>query len=99
VATPTHPSDSTTPRRWPGAAVTRDAWVALAITAIWVVVLLDALLGPDIVVSNAGGFTRLPSAVIVVCFAYLATRVVAKWGTSRAEDKPSPSGRVPSLDR
>jgi hypothetical protein len=40
-----------------------------------------------IVVSNTGGFTRPPSAVIVVvCFASLATRVVARWGFRRGDD-------------
>jgi hypothetical protein len=55
-------------------------WASLAIGMVWLVVLVDALFGPDIVVSNAGGFTRLPSAVILALFAWLATRVVAKYG-------------------
>ena len=57
-----------------------DAWPSLAIAVIWLVLLFDALFGPDIVVSNSSGFTRLPSAVIVAFFAYLATRAVAKYG-------------------
>jgi hypothetical protein len=57
-------------------------------------VLLDALFGPDIIISNASGFTRLPSAVIVVFFAYLATRVVAKWGFSRPRDATAPSAET-----
>jgi hypothetical protein len=57
-----------------------DTWPSLAVAVIWLVLLFDALFGPDIVVSNAGGFTRLPSAVVVAFFAYLATLAVAKYG-------------------
>jgi hypothetical protein len=61
--------------------VAREMWASLAIAVMWLVVLFDALLGPDIISSNAGAnFTRIPSAVIVAFFAYLATRVVAKYG-------------------
>ena len=58
-------------------------WASLAIGLIWLVVLIDALTGPDLVVSNANGFTRLPSAIIVALFAWLATRVIAKHGFRR----------------
>lgn len=57
-----------------------DTWPSLAIAVIWLVLLFDALFGPDIVVSNPSGFTRLPSAVVVAFFAYLATLAVAKYG-------------------
>jgi hypothetical protein len=80
------PSDAPTERRWSG-RVTRDVSVSLAIAVIWIVVLLDALFGPDIVASNAGtSFTRIPSAIVVAFFAYLATHVVAKCGFSRAQE-------------
>lgn len=88
------PSDAAAERRWRRSILARDVWVSLSITVIWVVVLLDALFGPDIIVSNASGFTRLPSAVIVVFFAYLATRVVAKWGFSRPPDAMTPSAET-----
>ncbi|HET8754748.1 MAG TPA: hypothetical protein VFM58_01980 [Solirubrobacteraceae bacterium] len=95
MATLTHnPSESPVPRRWPAGWLARDVWVSLAITAIWIVVLLDALFGPDIVVNNASGFTRVPSAVIVVVFAYLATRVVAKWGFGSADEKTATPART-----
>ena len=55
-------------------------WTSMAIGVIWLVVLADALFGPDIVISNASGYTRLPSAVFLAFFAWLATRVVAKYG-------------------
>ena len=61
--------------------IVRDIWASLAIAVIWLVVLFDALLDQDIVASNAGAnFTRIPSAIFVAFFAYLATRVVAKYG-------------------
>ena len=60
--------------------VVAGMWTSLAIGVIWLVVLVDALFGPDIVVNNASGFTRLPSAIILAFFAWLATRVVAKHG-------------------
>jgi hypothetical protein len=58
----------------------RELWASLAIGFMWFVVLLDALIGPDMVFSNASGYTRIPSAVVVVFFAYLGTRVVARYG-------------------
>ena len=57
-----------------------DMWPSLAIAAMWLVVLLDALFGPDFVSSNPSGFTRIPSAIGVAFFAYLGTRVVARYG-------------------
>jgi hypothetical protein len=58
----------------------RDMWASLAIGFMWLVVLLDALIGPDMVFSNASGYTRIPSAVVLALFAYLGTRVVARYG-------------------
>jgi len=58
-----------------------EMWASLAIISMWLAVLFDALLGPDIVTSsNSGDSARIPSAVVVVLFAYLATRVVARYG-------------------
>ena len=57
-----------------------EMWTALAVSVIWLVVLFDALFGPDIVSSNPGTFTRIPSAVFVAFFAWPATRVVARYG-------------------
>jgi hypothetical protein len=61
-------------------------WASLAIAVMWLAVLFDALFGPDLVVSNASGTTTIPSAVFLALFAYLATRVVARYGLPRAED-------------
>ena len=66
--------------------VVSEMWTSLAIGVIWLVVLVDALFGPDIVVNNVSGFTKLPSAVILAFFAWLATWVVAKHGFGRPGD-------------
>jgi hypothetical protein len=65
-------------------ALATFSWPSLAISVIWVVVLVDALLGPDIVTSDAGGnFSRIPSAIVFAFFAWLATWVIAKRGFGR----------------
>jgi hypothetical protein len=66
--------------------VVSEMWASLAIGVIWLVVLVDALFGPDLVVNNASGFTKLPSAIILAFFAWLATRVVAKHGFGHPGD-------------
>ncbi len=59
----------------------REVWASLAITVMWLAVLLDALFGPDMVFANTGmSTTTIPSAVVLAFFAYLGTRVVAKYG-------------------
>jgi hypothetical protein len=76
------------PRRWSRLLV-REMWASLAIAVIWLAVLFDAVFGPDFVASNANGTTRIPSAIVVALFAYLATRAVAKYGfTPARRDRP-----------
>jgi hypothetical protein len=90
VATVSPPvSDAPTESRRLRRSVVAEMWTSLAIGVIWLVVLADALFGPDIVVSNASGFTRLPSAIILALFAWLATRVVAKYGFDHRGDGAS----------
>jgi hypothetical protein len=67
-------------RRLLAQVLVHEMWASLAISVMWLAVLFDALWGPDIVVNNASGMTSIPSAVIVALFAYLATRVVARYG-------------------
>lgn len=64
--------------------VVREMWASLAISVMWLAVLLDAIFGPDLVVNSASGMTTIPSAVILMVFAYLATRVVARYGFHRS---------------
>ena len=60
-------------------------WASIAIVAMWLAVLFDAVFGPNIVFNTnnaggSGGTTIIPSSIIVAFFAFLATRVVAKHG-------------------
>ena len=67
----------------------REMWASLAIGFMWLVVLIDALFGPDMVFSNAGAnYTQIPSAVVLVFFAYLGTRVVARFGLGDRPQDP-----------
>jgi hypothetical protein len=57
-----------------------EMWAALAIVVMWLAVLFDAIFGPDIVNSSAGGDTSaVPSAVAVALFAFLGTWAVARY--------------------
>jgi hypothetical protein len=67
-------------RRWHLRFLVPEMWASLAIAVMWLAVLFDALFGPDIVSSNVTSNTRVPSAIVVAFFAYLATRVVARYG-------------------
>jgi hypothetical protein len=70
--------------------VVRQMWVSIAITVMWLVVLFDALWGPNFVSTSAGGnMTSIPSAIVVALFAYLGTKVVAKYGYGDREYKES----------
>ena len=64
----------------------REVWASLAISVMWVAVLLDSLFGPDMVFANtAMNTTTIPSAVVLALFAYLGTRVVARYGLGERE--------------
>jgi len=68
-------------RRWVSDFLVREMWASVTIVVIWLAVLFDAVFGPDIVTSSAGGdHSTVPSAVVVALFAFLATWVVAKYG-------------------
>lgn len=61
-----------------------EMWASLAIIVMWLAVLFDAVFGPDIVNSTAGGdHSTVPSAVAVALFAFLATWAVARYGFRR----------------
>ena len=75
---PSHPLPGE--RTWSARLLVRDLWASLAICVMWLAVLFDALFGPDFVSTSSTSMTRIPSAIIVAIFAYLGTRVVAKYG-------------------
>ena len=60
-----------------------EMWAALAIGVIWLVVLVAALFAPDLVSNSPTSFTRIPSAIILAFFAWLATWVIARHGFGR----------------
>ena len=64
-----------------------ELWASLAITVVWVAVVVDAIVGPDIVTHSAGGdSSTVPSAVVVSLFAFLSTWVIAKYGLRHRRD-------------
>jgi hypothetical protein len=68
-------------RSWTSQLLVPEMWASLAITVMWLAVLLDAVWGPNIVSDTPGGtHSSVPSAVPVALFAFLATWVVAKYG-------------------
>ena len=60
-----------------------ELWASLAIVGMWLAVLFDAVYGPDFVSANATSTTTIPSVIVVALFAYLGTRVVARYGFRR----------------
>src|SRR5438034_55472 len=65
-----------------------EMWASLAIAVMWLAVLSDAVWGPDFVSTTAdGNSTTIPSAIVVAVFAYLGTRVVAKYGFGSQRDR------------
>lgn len=89
VVSPAAPPAASESRRWYSRVLVREAWASLAIVSMWLAVLFDALFGPDFVSASGASMTRIPSAVIVALFAYLGTRVVARYGFERPP-RPDP---------
>jgi Mg/Co/Ni transporter MgtE len=95
MSTVAHEESRVAPERrsWVSRLVVREMWAGLAIAVIWLAVLFAAVFGPDIVSSSTGGTsttTTVPSAVVVALFAWLATRVVAKYGFGNQETEAEP---------
>ena len=79
--TPEAPARQAEKQRWYSRVLVREAWASLAISVMWLAVLFDAIFGPDFVSSDSSGnSTTIPSAIVVALFAYLGTRVVARYG-------------------
>jgi hypothetical protein len=57
-----------------------ELWASVAIVAMWLAVLFDAVYGPNIVSTSGSNATTIPSSVVVAFFAFLGTRVVARCG-------------------
>jgi hypothetical protein len=81
MATVSHPASEAPERRL--RLPVPEMWPSLAISVMWLVVLLCALWAPDFVANNPSGYTRIPSVVFVAFFAWLATWVIARHGYGR----------------
>ena len=64
----------------------RDMWASIAICVMWLVVLFDALWGPDFVSTSASTMTKIPSAILLGLFAWFGTKAVAKYGFTPKND-------------
>jgi len=66
-------------------SLVRDVAASLAITSMWIAVACDAVFGPDIVTSSGASTTRVPSAIVVAAFAWLASAAVARFAFGRRD--------------
>lgn len=67
--------------RWTLQLLVPEMWTSLAIVVIWLAVLFDAVYGPNIENTSAGGdHSSVPSAVPIALFAFFATWVLARHG-------------------
>lgn len=83
IEAPTRERVSQTGKSW---FYVREIWGAVAISFMWLAVLLTGVYGGDAAFTGTdGSSTRLPAVVFVAFFAFLATAAVAKraFGSSR----------------
>jgi hypothetical protein len=82
MSTVTH--EPSTVSQWQLLRELRDLWASLAITMMWVAVVVVSLFGPDIRAFDVSGSnTTLPSGVVLAFFATIGTWSVAKYGFAR----------------
>jgi hypothetical protein len=79
------PAVSARPRSLP--QLSTAAWASIAIVAMWVAVLIDAIWGPDIVSNATTASTTVPSAVVLAFFAFIATIFVARYGFAARRER------------
>jgi len=65
-----------------------EMWASIAIVAMWLAVLFDAVYGPSVVSTNGAGTnsTTFPSAIALALFALLGTISVARYGFRHDKD-------------
>jgi hypothetical protein len=84
---PHQPSDVAPARGSWAAVLVPEMWASLAIVVMWLAVLVDAIVGPNIESSTPGGTdSSVPSAVALALFAFLGTWVVARYGFRKRTD-------------
>lgn len=87
MSTTSHGASKVLPERRPWSLrLVPEMWAALTIAVMWLAVLFDAVFGPDFVSTSSGSSTTIPSSIVVAVFAYLGTRVVARYGFGRSRD-------------
>jgi hypothetical protein len=97
MSTLSHGSEVPLPekRRFSGLrALPSDVWASLAITVMWLAVMVDALWGPDFVSTSSTSMTKIPSAIILALFAWLGTKAVAKYGLGRGANMVPPAAEL-----
>lgn len=63
-----------------------DVWASLAITAMWIAVIVTAIAGPDIKsADNTGNGAVVPAVILVALFAAIGSAAVAKYGFRRRD--------------
>ena len=88
MATISHEPLRVDPRRdpWWTRLLVPELWASLAIVGMWLTVLFDGIYGPDFVSSSGASTTTIPSVIVLVPFAFLGTRTVARYGFRGKED-------------
>jgi hypothetical protein len=65
----------------------RDIWASLAISAMWLTVMVVSLWGPDMhLYDSSGSRSTIPSGVVIGLFAVIGSWAVAKHGFRRTSD-------------
>jgi uncharacterized membrane protein len=65
----------------------RDVWASLAISVMWLTVMVVSLWGPDIhAYDSSGSGSTIPSGVVLGLFAVIGSWAVAKYGFRRTPD-------------
>jgi uncharacterized membrane protein len=65
----------------------RDLWASLAISVMWLTVMVVSLWGPDIhAYDSSGSHSTIPSGVVLGLFAVIGSWAVAKHGFRRTSD-------------
>jgi hypothetical protein len=88
MTTISHEPSRVDPQRkpWWAQLLVPELWASLAIVAMWLAVLFDGIYGPDFVSSSGASTTTIPSVIVLVPFAFLGTRAVARSGFRHEQD-------------
>jgi hypothetical protein len=71
---------------WWSRLLVPELWASLAIIGMWLAVLFDGIYGPDFISTSGTNTTTIPSVIVLVPFAFLGTRTVARYGFRHEQD-------------